>query len=99
MLFRSFRGALEDGEGEPDLAALPWRVGRHVGRTIYAGDGEPRSDSERLIGMMDTPELAAEVVHFAGAAGFMVSRSARKAARSRATSASGPDNLKNQVAP
>lgn len=31
-----------------------YRVGRHLGRTIYDGD--------RLIGMMDTPELGAEVV-------------------------------------
>jgi hypothetical protein len=32
-----------------------WRVGRKVGRTIYDGD--------TLVGMMDTPELAALVVH------------------------------------
>lgn len=31
-----------------------WRVGRKVGRTIYEGD--------KLIGMMDTPELASRVV-------------------------------------
>ena len=31
-----------------------WRVGRKVGRTIYDGD--------TLIGVMDTPELAARVV-------------------------------------
>ncbi len=32
----------------------PWRVGRKVGRTIYDGD--------KLIGMMDTRELAELVV-------------------------------------
>lgn len=31
-----------------------WRTGRRVGRTIYIGD--------RLVGLMDTPELAARVV-------------------------------------
>lgn len=34
---------------------LPWRVGRQVGRTIYDAHDE-------LIGVMDTPELAAAVV-------------------------------------
>lgn len=33
----------------------PWRRGRSVGRTIYNAD-------ETLIGVMDTPELAALVV-------------------------------------
>lgn len=37
-----------------------WRTGRKVGRTIYAHkDGDYEG---RLIGMMDTPDLAAEVV-------------------------------------
>lgn len=31
-----------------------WRVGRHVGRTIYRND--------QLVGLMDTPELADQVV-------------------------------------
>jgi hypothetical protein len=34
---------------------LPWRVGRSVGRTLYDAD-------DHLIGVMDTPELAARVV-------------------------------------
>lgn len=42
-----------------------WRAGRKVGRTIYAVQ-EPKDTTERdqdpLIGVMDTPELAAEVV-------------------------------------
>jgi len=39
---------------------LPWRTGRKVGRTIYAVTGQEPSDDDVLIGMMDTPELAAE---------------------------------------
>ena len=37
-----------------------WRTGRKVGRTIYAQDGPQASDDDRLIGVMDTPELAAQ---------------------------------------
>jgi hypothetical protein len=33
----------------------PWRVGRQIGRTIY-------DKNDTLIGVMDTPELAARVV-------------------------------------
>ena len=44
----------------PDLLALPWRAGRKVGRTIYAMAGGEASDDDVLIGMMDSPELAAE---------------------------------------
>jgi hypothetical protein len=41
---------------------LQWRVGRHIGRTIYAvSDDAPDGDGV-LIGVMDTPELAAEAV-------------------------------------
>lgn len=47
----------------PDPLLVPWRVGRHVGRTIYAmGGTEPSRDTDVLIGVMDTPELAAEAV-------------------------------------
>ena len=35
-----------------------WRTGRKVGRTIYALAGDEPSDSDALIGVMDTPELA-----------------------------------------
>ncbi len=45
-----------------DLAALPWRIGRSVGRTIYAVVGEDASKDDVLVGMMDTPALAIEVV-------------------------------------
>lgn len=46
-----------------DPLSVPWRVGRKVGRTIYAQHGPEPSDDDRLIGMLDTPELAAEAVH------------------------------------
>lgn len=39
-----------------------WRTGRKVGRTIYAQLGTEPSDDDPLIGVMDTPELAAAVV-------------------------------------
>ena len=38
------------------------RVGRKVGRTIYEQYGPEPTDDDPLIGVMDTPELAAEVV-------------------------------------
>jgi hypothetical protein len=40
----------------------PWRVGRKVGRTVYARvSGEP-SDSDVLIGVMDHADLALDAV-------------------------------------
>ncbi|MGA7949695.1 MAG: hypothetical protein WCA45_05990 [Thiobacillaceae bacterium] len=39
---------------KPPLPKPQWRVGRKVGRTIYYNDG--------LVGMMDTPKLAEQVV-------------------------------------
>jgi hypothetical protein len=42
------------------LLLLPWRTGRKIGRTLYAVTGPEASDDDVLIGMMDTPELAAE---------------------------------------
>lgn len=41
---------------------IPWRVGRHVGRTIYAQYGVQPSETDPLIGVMDDPALAEEVV-------------------------------------
>lgn len=42
---------------------LPWRVGRHVGRTVYMQvDPERAGDDDVLIGVMDTPTLARIVV-------------------------------------
>lgn len=39
-----------------------WRTGRRVGRTIYRQHGPVPGDNDLLIGVMDTPELAALVV-------------------------------------
>jgi hypothetical protein len=38
------------------------RTGRRVGRTIYVQLGDTPSDNDQLVGVMDTPELAALVV-------------------------------------
>lgn len=46
-----------------NLLYRPWRTGRKVGRTIYARVGPLAGDRDVLIGMMDTPELAREVVN------------------------------------
>jgi ATP-dependent Clp protease ATP-binding subunit ClpC len=46
-------------KASPDLSSLPWRPGRHVGRTIYATPADDRDGDGTLIGVMDTPELAA----------------------------------------
>jgi hypothetical protein len=52
------------------LELLPWRVGRRVGRTIYAVTG---TGDDVLIGVMDTRELAAAAVaaHNRGRADLM----------------------------
>lgn len=59
-----WNGCQWSGDGEyraaPDLG--PYRTGRKVGRTIYRQAGPEPSDGDVLIGMMDTPELAAAVV-------------------------------------
>lgn len=39
-----------------------YRVGRHLGRTIYQMTGDRPSDRDQFIGIMDTPELADMVV-------------------------------------
>jgi hypothetical protein len=44
----------------PDPLSLPWRTGRRVLRTVYAQGGPEASREDVLIGVMDTPELAAE---------------------------------------
>lgn|GEM_PF-3284734 len=42
------------------LAAVPWRTGRTLGRTLYARTGGDDWKADTAIGMLDTPELAAE---------------------------------------
>ena len=41
-----------------DLASLPWRTGRSLGRTVYARTGGDDWKADTAIGMMDTRELA-----------------------------------------
>lgn len=56
--------AVMNHEYDPSMAHwLVWRTGRKVGRTIYAQLGELPSDDDRLIGVMDTPVMASEVVN------------------------------------
>lgn len=66
-----FEGALEGYNDEEHIPAAKvdagfyplqnlWRVGRRVGRTIYAQIGAEPSDDDPLIGVMDTPGLAHE---------------------------------------
>lgn len=43
---------------ERELLRLRWRVGRKVGRTIYAIVGNEPSDADVLIGLLDSRELA-----------------------------------------
>ena len=47
---------------EEEYATAKWRVGRTVGRTIYAMRGAEASETDALIGMMDTPALAKAAV-------------------------------------
>lgn len=47
---------------ELDCAKARWRIGRSVGRTIYAMHGPVSSDDDTLIGLMDTPALAKAAV-------------------------------------
>lgn len=44
------------------MTAITWRTGRKVGRTIYEQVGIEPSDDDRLIGIMDTPDLARRAV-------------------------------------
>lgn len=53
---------MNDQMPDPFLARQPWRVGRKVGRTIYAMVGPEASDDDVLIGMLDTRELARAAV-------------------------------------
>jgi hypothetical protein len=46
-----------------DARRAYWRTGRHVGRTIYAMEGDKPSNQDLLIGIMDTAELASDVVN------------------------------------
>ena len=39
-----------------------WRTGRTLGRTLYIQTGEQPSKNDQCVGMLDTPELAEQVV-------------------------------------
>jgi transcriptional regulator with XRE-family HTH domain len=52
----------------PELARVPWRPVRHVGRTVYAVTSPEASREDVLIGVMDTPGLADEAVRAHNAA-------------------------------
>lgn len=39
-----------------------WRVGRSLGRTIYRQVGDEASKQDEFVGIMDTRELALQVV-------------------------------------
>lgn len=57
----------ERGQNAGSLLGLyplqnPWRVGRKVGRTIYAQIRTEPSDDDVLIGVMDTPAIARAAV-------------------------------------
>jgi hypothetical protein len=51
----------EEADGQR-VAEGPYRVGRKVGRTIYRMAGNEPSDTDELIGVMDSPALAAFAV-------------------------------------
>jgi hypothetical protein len=46
----------------PAYQDFPWRVGRSVGRTLYAVRGPAATKEDVLIGVMDSPFLAREAV-------------------------------------
>ncbi len=46
----------------PQFASVAWRVGRKVGRTIYAQMEDGASDYDALIGVMDSRLLAETAV-------------------------------------
>lgn len=57
---------------------IRYRAGRKVGRTVYAQAYDEPTDADVLIGLMDTPELAALVVQ---ALNEMVARRAEQEPR------------------
>ena len=63
-----------------DLAAVPWRTGRTLGRTIYARTGGDDWKSDTPIGMLDTRELA-EAACAAHNAALVATRAAERVKR------------------
>jgi len=56
-----------DGKGSsshlpmPDVLLLPWRIGRKLGRTLYAVIGDEPADNDILLGLLDD-ELVAKLI-------------------------------------
>lgn len=48
--------------GPDELAGRPWRVGRSLGRTVYAQVDDKPGKGDVLLGMMETEFLAQHVV-------------------------------------
>jgi hypothetical protein len=46
-----------------ELADAPWRVGRKLGRTIYAQLWDEPSDDDPLLGIMDRTDIAELIVY------------------------------------
>ncbi len=44
------------------LFFFPWRVGRKLGRTIYAQGGSAPSDRDKFIGIFDSADVARLIV-------------------------------------
>lgn len=53
---------MDETPSDVTLSNRPWRTGRKVGRTIYAQLNDIPSDTDPLIGVMDTRVLASEAV-------------------------------------
>lgn len=45
-----------------DVLAAQWRVGRSVGRTLYAMAGSEPGDDDMLIGLVDSERIARCIV-------------------------------------
>lgn len=46
----------------PDVLKLRWRVGRKLGRTLYAMLNEEPTDNDILLGMVDDWDVALHIV-------------------------------------
>lgn len=45
-----------------EMLGRPWRLGRHLGRTVYVQVGPEPSNDDVLLGLMETETLARHVV-------------------------------------
>lgn len=52
----------ESATHKAEAIFMPWRMGRKIGRTVYAQVADEPSDDDVLIGVMDSRILAADVV-------------------------------------